>query len=183
MKKEELVERIRNGDGEAYEELFFEYYSKLCGFAFRILKSDELAKDCVQEVFLKIWRNRKDWVINYSLRVYLYKSVRNQALNKIEKQKTRRDYTRQYYEEGIRDIIAERPSRNRDRELVDQIWQLAESLPKRRRTVFELHKKNGLSYKEIAKIMGITRKTVENHMGRALQEIRNKLNPQKIKSL
>jgi RNA polymerase sigma-70 factor (ECF subfamily) len=49
-------------------------------------------------------------------------------------------------------------------------------MPQRRKMVFELHRKHGLSYKEIAQIMDITRKTVENHMGKALQDVRDELN-------
>ena len=174
MDVEEQLRRIRNGDEEAFEKLFAQYYSQLCAFAVKILDSPELAKDCVQEVFLKIWRNRKDWKINYSVSVYLYQAVRNQSLNRIEKRNTSRDYTRKYYEQGFhkREGQEESPQENK---LVVKIWEIAKTMPKRRRTVFELHRKHGLSYKEIAYVMDITRKTVENHMGQALQDIREKL--------
>jgi RNA polymerase sigma-70 factor (ECF subfamily) len=107
--------------------------------------------------------------------VYLYRAVRNQALNKIEKQENYHDYTRQYFEEGYqKDKGAEQLS-SEDARIIAQIWIIAEQMPERRRTVFELHRKHGLSYKEISEVMNITRKTVENHMGRALQDIREKL--------
>lgn len=175
MEVDEQIRRIQEGDEKAYEDLFFEYYSRLCGFAVQIVGTDELAKDCVQEVFLKIWKNRENWQINYSLSVYLYQAVRNQALNKIEKRKTKRDYTQKYYEEGFHDENGHEQRSGEDDELVEKIWEIANKMPDRRRMVFELHKKHGLRYKEIGRVMGITRKTVENHMGRALQDIRDQL--------
>lgn len=179
MEVEEQIQRIQNGDEKAYEELFFQYYSRLCGFAVKIVGSDELAKDCVQEVFLKIWRNRENWEITHSLTVYLYRAVRNQALNNIEKQKNKRDYTQQYYDEGFHEKGEDSNSSGELESLVEKIWELAKKMPERRGMVFKLHKKHGLSYKEIAQVMDITRKTVENHMGKALQEIRDQLSHDK----
>ncbi|MEL7833725.1 RNA polymerase sigma-70 factor [Fodinibius sp. Rm-B-1B1-1] len=168
------LRRIRNGDEKAFEKLFSQYYPQLCAFAVNILDSRELAKDCVQEVFLKIWRNRENWQINYSVSVYLYQAVRNQALNRIEKRNTSRDYTQKYYEQGFHEREEEEVSPEKAK-LVAKVWEVAETMPRRRRMVFELHRKHGLSYKEIAYVMDITRKTVENHMGQALQDIREKL--------
>lgn len=174
MNTDEQLRRIRNGDEEAFEKLFSQYYSQLCAFAVNILDSRELAKDCVQEIFLKIWRNRENWQINYSVSVYLYQAVRNQALNRIEKRNTNRDYTRKYYEQGFHKREREQPTRQ-EKKLVAEVWETVQTMPRRRRTVFELHRKHGLSYKEIAFVMDIARKTVENHMGQALKDIRQKL--------
>lgn len=175
MKVEEQIRRIQKGDERAYEDLFFQYYSRLCGFAVKIVGSNELAKDCVQEVFLKIWRNRKNWEVNYSLSVYLYRAVRNQALNKVEKWRTKREYTQQYYEEGFYKKEEASQLSIEKNKLIEEVWKVVAEMPDRRRMVFELHKRHGLSYKEIAEVMEITRKTVENHMGRALQDIRDKV--------
>lgn len=172
MTVDEQIRRIQKGDDKAFEKLFFTYYKRLCGFAVGITNSPELAKDCVQEVFLKIWRNRKNWTINHSLSVYLFRAVRNQALNRVEKRDTQESYTRQYYEEDFHKEGKRQQLSDSKHKLVEKIWTVADQLPQRRKMVFELHRKRGLSYKEIAKVMDITRKTVENHMGRALQDIR-----------
>lgn len=175
MEIREQIRRIQKGDKKAFEQLFFSYYQQLCGFAVKIVKSSELARDCVQEVFLKIWRNRDQWEVNHSLSGYLYRSVRNQALNMLEKQKNKREYTQQFYEENFQtDWQADRRL-NHQRDLVKAIWKVVATMPHRRKMVFELHRKHGLSYKEIARVMDISRKTVENHMGIALQEIRDQL--------
>ena len=83
-----IIRAVAEGDQAAFEQLFFEYHQPLIRFAFGITRSKELSRDTVQDVFLKIWRNRKAWMVNKTLRVYLYQSVRNQALNLLEKQKT-----------------------------------------------------------------------------------------------
>jgi len=171
-----LVDRVRRGDTHAFEEIFFKYYSRLCGFAVKLVKSPDLAKDCVQDVFLKIWRNRENWSVYYSLSVYLYQAVRNQALNQLEKRKTHREYAEQYYEEDFQSIgEGDASLSNEEITLVAEIWEIVEQMPQRRKMVFELHRKHGLSYKEIAQIMDITRKTVENHMGKALQDVRDQI--------
>jgi RNA polymerase sigma-70 factor (ECF subfamily) len=58
---------------------------------------------------------------------------------------------------------------------IKQIWAIVENMPERRRMVFELNRRQGLSYKEIAKVLDITRKTVENHIANALQDIRDQM--------
>ncbi|HLR24636.1 MAG TPA: RNA polymerase sigma-70 factor [Fodinibius sp.] len=179
MEIREQVRRIQNGDGKAFEKLFFTYYQRLCGFAVKIVKSPDLARDCVQEVFLKIWRNRDQWEINHSLSTYLYQSVRNQALNILEKQKNKREYTQKYYEQDFHKGRDEDRLSDQQRSRVKAVWEAAETMPGRRKMVFELHRRHGLSYKEIACVMDISRKTVENHMGMALQDIRDKLACQK----
>lgn len=182
----DIVKEIRAGNSKAFEELFFEYHNQLIHFANVITKSRELARDVVQDVFLKIWRNREKWEIHYSLKIYLYQSVRNQSLNLLEKQKSR-----MRLKEGIEKEHYEREDSNIDSAfnhlseyevmLLKRIWALVAEMPERKRIVFELHRKHGLSYKEIAKILGITIKTVENHIGQAFQFIRSNIKREDFK--
>lgn len=171
--EDDQVDRIRNSEEKAFEELFFKYYKSLCIFSMQFVRSPELAKDCVQEVFLKIWRQREDWEIHYSLKVYLYQAVRNQALNQVEKMKKRREYSASYFEENKYNLTGSSDAFSAQGLLIEKIWSIVDKMPERRRTVFELHRKHGLSYKEIAQVMDIAIKTVENHMGKALQDIRD----------
>lgn len=178
----ESVVRIRSGDKKAFEQLFFEYHNSLIRFANTITKSRELARDCVQDVFLKIWRNREDWEIQYSLKAYLYQSVRNQALNLLEKQKARQRLKSNFEKESIHFVEQIDPLMKsheylseKETKQLKRIWELVEEMPERRRLAFDLNRRHGLSYKEISKVLNISRKTVENHIGQAIKFIRDKI--------
>lgn len=178
------VERIRKGDKKAFEALFFEYHEQLSRFANSITKSREFARDAVQDVFLKIWRNRKELDIEVSVKVYLYQAVRNQSLNLLSKQKNQQRLRENFLSEvkSIRNQEFEETSTNNEHlELIKRVWEVVSQMPERRRLVFELHRKHGFSYKEIARILEITRKTVENHMSQALQYLRDNIEINKIK--
>ena len=178
------VERIRKGDKKAFEALFFEYHEQLSRFANSITRSREFARDAVQDVFLKIWRNRKELDIHTSAKVYLYQAVRNQSLNLLTKQKSQQRLRENFLSEIKSIRVSEYPETNltpQEQELIKRIWEVVGEMPERRRLVFELHRKHGFSYKEIAKILEITRKTVENHMSQALQHIRDHIEINKFK--
>ncbi|MDZ7757966.1 RNA polymerase sigma-70 factor [Rhodohalobacter sp.] len=169
-----LVEQIRSGDQCAFEKLFHLHYSRLCVFSNSYLKSLDLSRDVVQEVFIKIWDNREEFDIKHSLKAYLYQAVRNQSLNHLEKNKQKIRLKESLKEQ--RDMLQERALDDfNTEELTQKIWKMVEELPERRKTIFILYRKHGLSYKEIAEVMGITRKTVENQMGKSLQFLRERL--------
>jgi len=172
------AERIRKGDKNAFEALFFEYHEQLSRFANSITNSREFARDAVQDVFLKIWRNRKDLNIHTSVKVYLYQAVRNQSLNLLKKQKNQQRLRESFHHETKSIRVSEYLENNitpEEQELINRIWTIVEWMPVRRKLVFELNRKHGLSYKEIAKILEIKRKTVENHISQALQYIRDNI--------
>ncbi|MDZ7658618.1 RNA polymerase sigma-70 factor [Fodinibius sp.] len=168
-----LVERIRQGDEQAFEKLFCEYYYDLCSFAYQFTSCEERAKDLVQDVFVKIWNRREKWKVHRSVKAYLLKAVRNTAINHINERGHRSEVRENFSREMLQDI---KPSVDlgvdKKDELVDQIWEAVVAMPKRRRRVFILYHRHGLSYDEISGVLDISRKTVENHMGLALKDIR-----------
>lgn len=174
-----LVKEICKGNEKAYEELFFRYYYQLCRFAVKITKCNELARDTVQEVFFKIWVNRENWDVHLSLNAYLYQAVRYHAMNVMEHQGVRHRLSVRLKEEpDLQPDYSVQGSENSVKEsskLVSRIWELVEEMPEQRKLVFELHRKHGLSYREISQVMDVATKTVENHMGKALRELREKL--------
>lgn len=171
---DKIVDKIRSGDQCAFERMFHSYYSKLCVFSNSYVKSLDVARDVVQEVFIKIWDNHEEFNISHSLKAYLYQAVRNQSLNQIEKSKQKRRLSESLRKHDY--LLKEEHSADLNtEELTQKVWKLVEELPERRRTIFILYRRHGLSYKEIAEVMDIKRKTVENQMGKSLQFLRDRL--------
>lgn len=173
-RNQKLVERIRAGDRQAFEQLFQAYYSRLCVFSNSYVKSLDLSRDVVQEVYIKIWDNKENFHIRQSLKAYLYQAVRNQSLNFLQQKKQMERLEKRL----IRQQEISESSRTEEfntEELSEKVWRLVEQLPERRRTIFILYRKHGLSYAEIAEVLNIARKTVENQMGKSLKFLRDNL--------
>ena len=172
----QLVRKISEGSKTAFGQLFFEFYYDLCDFTLSIMHSKDEARDVVQDVFLRIWKRRSGWEIHTSLKIYMFQAVRNEALNHIAKKKSLLRLKREFARASLTDMEESgREWNDEERKVVKRIWEIAEEMPEKRQSVFTLHRKHGLSYKEISGIMGITRKTVENHMGEALKYIRERM--------
>ena len=169
-----LVQQLQAGDKAAFEELFFRYHAQLCSVAAQITASNDRARDVVQDVFLRIWTSRSSLEINASVQAYLYRAVWNEALNAKKRKESRRNLS-QNFSQYLELANSSSNTIQSEDQLVHKIWKIVDEMPERRRFVFTLHRKHGLTYKEISKVMDITRKTVENHMGLALKEIRSVL--------
>ena len=168
-----LVNSIRDGNQQAFEEMFFEYYAPLCRFSKGYVGTVESARDIVQDVFIKIWSKRENLYIHTSVKAYLFQAVRNHSLNELEKRNRYQAFEEEYIRET--DAIMISDADENSKKLTKIIWCIVEEMPEKRKAVFTLYREHGLSYKEIASILGITRKTVENQMGRALNFIRERL--------
>ena len=169
----DLLARIRAGDREAFERLFLQWYPRLCDWGFRLLESRDAAEDAAQEVFVALWRGRERLPEPASLAAYLHRAVRNRALNQLRQQKTAgRWLAAQNFE---LEISPDAETGLADREL-DAAYRaaLAELAP-RGREVFVLSREQGLTYAQIAETLGISVKTVETLMGRAIAALRGKL--------
>lgn len=173
--EQDTVEQIQQGDSTAFEKIFFKYHTDLCFFALKIVENKKGAEDVVQNVFLNIWKNRQEWEINVSLEAYLYRAVKNRAINYSKKQNNYRKKKNKYLKRVETQSVPSHENKSDPQDTVSRIWEIVDAMPKRRSLVFTLHRKHGLRYKEIAQIMDITRKTVENHMGYALKQIRKEI--------
>ena len=172
----ELIEKIKNGDKPAFKEIFEMYYDSLARFAYRHVQSRTLAEEVVQDVFLWIWENRERWQVNRSLKTYLFKAVRNKAIDYWRKQQTRHSYLDQYSTENEKNpSFIDLPDNANGDEFLNAARDAIEELPERRRMVYKLSRLEGLTYKEIAEVMEISPKTVETQMSRALDFLRKEL--------
>ncbi|MCB9016400.1 MAG: RNA polymerase sigma-70 factor [Lentimicrobiaceae bacterium] len=166
---------LKNGDEQVFESIFREFYAPLCLHARRYLIDPDIAEEVVQDMFFKMWDRRDSLTINSSLAAYLYKSVTNHALNYLKYQKHIQKY-QEYV--GFRtddnvSISAHDALVNSD--LEKELLRLIKSMPERRRMIFEMSRHEGLRYNDIAEKLGISVKTVEVQMSKALEFMRNKL--------
>ena len=156
---------------EKVELLFRKYYAGLCKSLYRLLRDTTLAEDIVQEVFLKVWEIRETIQMDEAIQSYLYRSCYNATLNFLKKQKPQTDIEVVLTLAG--DTDAEKHLNTQETE--NQILAAIESLPPKTKVVFTLSRFEELSYKEIAERLDISLKSVEKHMGIALQRLRENL--------
>lgn len=172
MSDHDNFERLRQGDERGFDDIFRAHYGALVGFAESILRDRAEAEDTAQEVMLELWRRRSNIVLETSLRAYLFQSTRNRALNRIRHQRVvdRTD------PEVAQPAPSPRPDRElSERELAAAVTRAVAELPDRCREVFRLSREQGLRYAEIATALGISVKTVEAQMGKALRLLRERL--------
>jgi RNA polymerase sigma-70 factor (ECF subfamily) len=170
------VTRIRSGDEGAFEEIFRAHYASLCGFARRYVGEDGTAEELVQDVFAAMWAKRAELQITGSVRSYLFGAVRNRALNRRKRESLERDWVEQESAAIVSfpaapDTVDESTTEDRQRAVDAAI----ESLPERCRLVMRLRWRDQLSYAEIADVMGISVKGVENQLARGLKSLRDRL--------
>lgn len=162
---------IAAGDRTAFEALFRLHYRPLCAFAMGYLKDMDQAEDLVQDLFFRLWMDRERTEVTTSLKAYLFRAVRNRCLNALKTQGRMRSLN-----EEVDDGMAEDDrSEEEHSERAARVNAAIEALPEERRKVFKLSRNEGLKYQEIAARLGISVKTVENQMGKALKTLREEL--------
>lgn len=142
--------------------------------ATRLLGERALAEEIVQDVMLELWRRREALALSAPLAAYLSQAARNRALNRLRQQKTAR----------LAEPFVRAPSASAttdERAIVGELRRAVDeamaSLSAPQREVFDLSRIRGLTYPEIAMVLGISVKTVEARMGRALKQLRERLSP------
>jgi RNA polymerase sigma-70 factor, ECF subfamily len=158
----------------AFEQLFKEHFKGLYAYAYTILKNEAQAEETVQNVFYKIWEKNIQPEIETSAKAYLYKAVYHESLNYLKHQKIKAQYQSHVMQHNKKQ--AESASKRvLVKELEARLRQAMNELPEQCRTIFQMSRFDGLKYQEIASELGISVKTVENQMGKALKQLRVKL--------
>jgi RNA polymerase sigma-70 factor (ECF subfamily) len=157
-------------DQQAFEKLFKAHFTALMAFSRRILGNEDDAREVVHQVFIKLWERREQIDLSTSLKSYLFTAVNNTSLNVI---RDRKKFSSEEVPEhaGEWDVSAELESM----ELEEKIREVINNLPEKCRVIFELNRFDGLTYREIAKQLDLSVKTVENQMTKALKILREKL--------
>lgn len=162
-----------NLDKKLFEQLFRQHFNDLCNFARSYVHDDDTAKEITQNVFINLWQNKKNIDSAKSVKSYLFTSVRNRCLNHIRDNKKFRsnildveisDYDTAYESDAL--SVSE---------LETKISSALDKLPERCKQVFMLNRFEDLKYKEVAEKLGISVKTVEVQMSKALKILREEL--------
>jgi RNA polymerase sigma-70 factor, ECF subfamily len=170
----EWVERIRAGDEAAFEALFRALAPGLCALVTRYVRSRQVAEELVQDLFFDLWTRRAQLVIEQALTSYLYIAARNRALNYVKREQRVVPWSAAAAGRAPDDADPAAPDES---ELLDalELQDAIEHLPARCRLIFTLNRQQDMTYGEIATSLGLSIKTVETQMGRALRTLRERL--------
>lgn len=170
----ELVTGLREGNELVFESIFKNYYERLCNYANTFINDMTDAEEMVQGTFMTLWEKHDVIDVHTSLKSYLYRAVHNNCLNHIKHTHIKREYNNEYLHYA--DIEYEQVSNElMGKELECKINTAINSLPPQCQTVFKMSRYENLTYNEIAEKMGISVKTIENHMIKALRTLRVEL--------
>jgi RNA polymerase sigma-70 factor (ECF subfamily) len=168
-----LYEEMKGGKEYAFDFFFNYYYSGLCVYAQKMSSIPEQeARDLVQDVFVKFWNDREKSDIRFSIRSYLFKSVKNRCFDLLRKKDRNIKVLEITNEMAVTDELFETFILS---ELEALFNKSLEKLPLRCREVFEMSRLHGLKNREIAAKLGISEKTVENQITKALHILRAEL--------
>lgn len=167
------LDLIRTGDAAAFERMFRAHAAALCDFALSYLRTREGAEEIVQDLFCWIWEHRFTIDVPHGVRAWLFTAVRNRSLNAL------RDARAEFsmHERVSRADAAKGGPVAPDaefaaRDLADRAEEIIDAMPPRCREAFTLVRRQQLSYAEAAQVMGVSARTVEVHMTRAMTLLR-----------
>ncbi len=171
LSDDELLELFGQENVAAFEEVYNRYWLKLYSAAYKRLKEREAAREIVQDLFTSLWVNRAQLKIHTTLQGYLFSSVKYSVLNYKRAEAVRNAYSgsHQLVNQGFDNSTEEYINY---KELKETFDAGVTQLPPKCRSVFELSRNEYKSNKEIAQLLGISEKTVENHITKALRSLR-----------
>ena len=170
-----LQSQVAIGDTRAFRQIFDALFSNLTKFSFSFVHSKEAATEIVDELFVQLWIKRADIMKINDLRVYLYTATKNASLNYISKK------AKQIEVEPYENLIVQMTDLVSPeqimitKEMLQKIKEAVDSLPPRCKLIFKFVREDGLSYSEVAEILGLSIKTIDAQMVIAVARIRGKL--------
>jgi RNA polymerase sigma-70 factor (family 1) len=167
-------QQIARGDERGFDQLFRHFYLHLVSFAVDLVKVRPVAEEIVSDVFVKVWQKKADILLIEKLKIFLFVAVRNQCYNYLRKHSL---WNVTVSPDNVA-ILSNAYNPEEDmafRELQHRLNQAVEQLPDQCKQVFKLVKEDGLKYKEVAVILGISPRTVETQLFRAVKKLRKVL--------
>ena len=170
----EIIHQLNQGNQRILKYLFDHYYNELTVYSMKFVMNREVAEEIVQDLFIRLWQNRRSFNIEKSVEGYLLAAVRNRSINYLKSKYARIRFVGE-------DKLAQRPIHNTAEdditaaELKETIHEAIDSLPARCRIIFNLSRNADLSSDEIAAQLNISRKTVQAQIGIAIKKLRKYL--------
>lgn len=172
LELKDLLHRIVNYDDVvAYKQLFLAYHKPLIQFSITITRCKESAEEVVSDVFLKIWTGRKALPSVKNVHLYLYISTKNSSINRLLKQKREQSFSLDEKAAELKSVYYNPEELLISAQLMQQLADCIKKLPPKCQLIFKLIKEDGLKHKEVAELLNVSVKTVENQMTIALRKI------------
>ena len=169
-----IAKEIADSNVGAFNTLFFIYYPKVKRFVASLLKDETTAEDLSQDIFERIWLHRVEFSKVENLNAFLYRAARNAVFQYLRHTLVVNEYFRDFSNDS-----EPQSDSTDDQYIADDIMRLiqltVDSMPQQRKKAYTLSRNEGKKNDEIALIMGIEKRTVENHITRALADIRQML--------
>ncbi len=170
------IEKARNGNKEAFGSLVKEHQQYAFNLAFRIICNEEDARDIVQESFIKIWKNMKQFDPNMKFTTWMYKIVSNTAIDFLRSTKKTISVNIDDFREKIEQLNVEHPeTKLNNKETGTLIHSISETLSKKQRLVFILRDLEGLNPVETSEILDIPETSIKSNLYHARKAIKEKL--------
>lgn len=172
---QELWLKVReNADEKSFNALYEKYGSDVYANTFSLLKDRARAQDVTQDVFVHLWQNRQRFYIS-NFKSYLFVAVRNRILRILEKEKRVVSFEDLLRDESDMSIEESSDYLTLKHEFLQAYRRLLDALPRQRRKIFDSYFDKGLSTEEIAGELSLSRKTVQNQLGRAVSYLKTNL--------
>jgi len=169
-----VLNNIKNGDIASFKLLYQQYHSKLYFYVLKHTQSGYLAEETVQITFIKLWEGRDNLVPEVGLSSQVFRIAKSAMIDLLRKEGRRIGHQNTLTDEIIHSTAA--PSEDLlKKEDLRQVYDTIEQMAPVRKQVFKLSRFEGLAHKEIAEQLSISPKTVENHIGRALRQLKDTL--------
>ncbi|MBY0541884.1 MAG: RNA polymerase sigma factor [Sphingobacteriaceae bacterium] len=171
----ELWTRFKNGDKESFKEIYYEHYMFLYNYGIKTTSENNLVEDCLQDLFLKLWKNRENLGEVISIKAYLYRAYVRILFDALKKSKRVLDFNELDGETETSSIEENIIHNQSQTEFKTQINKALNQLSKRHRQVLQLHYLDGLSYKQIEEILPIKYQAIRNYVHEGLKVMRKKM--------
>lgn len=172
----ELQQHIADYEDQvSYQKIFFNFFLPLKSFSYSIIKSKELAEEIVSDALIEIWAKRKQMAGIVDLKMYLYVSVRNASLRKLQQAKKAFTFSLDEVDVEFASAYENAETILLNQELAQKIDAAIQQLPQRCKLIFKLAKEDKLKYKEIALLLNISVKTIDHQLSIAIKKIADEL--------